>query len=294
MRQVVSAAAAIVLDAIAGEPPISPHPVAAFGRAMRAVEGRVYADDLSAGAMHAAAGVTLGAATGVAVRSTMVATYVAVAGRALRDAALQVHAALDAGDLDEARRLLPALVGRDPAGLDVKEVTRAAVESLAENTVDAVVAPALWGAAAGAPGALAYRAINTMDAMIGHRTPRYARYGTAAARLDDMANWVPARVTAALVAAVRPTQASAVWTATRTQAAAHPSPNAGVAEAAFAAALELRLGGVNRYGDRLEIRSYLGTGRPPEPPDIARAARLSRDVSLALAAALALIGIVPR
>jgi adenosylcobinamide-phosphate synthase len=219
-----------------------------------------------------------------------VATWLAVAGKGLAAAAADVASALDAGELDRARALLPALVGRDAAGLDAKGVARAVVESVAENPVDAVVAPALWAAALGAPGALGYRAVNTLDAMVGHRSPRYARYGWASARLDDLAGWVPARVTAALVAAVRPGQAASVWAAVRTQAPAHASPNAGVAEAAFAAALGLRLGGENRYGEAVELRPPLGTGRPPEPRDIAAAVRLSRHVSLALAGALAVRG----
>src|SRR5262249_41107178 len=155
-----------------------------------------------------------------------------------------------------------------------KEVARAAVESVAENTVDAVVAPALWAALAGAPGVLAYRAVNTLDAMVGHRSTRYARFGWASARLDDAANWVPARVTAALVAAARPARAAAIASAVRHQAPAHPSPNAGVAEAAFAAALGVRLGGRNAYGDRVELRPALGDGPPPAPADVARAVRL--------------------
>jgi adenosylcobinamide-phosphate synthase len=215
-----------------------------------------------------------------------------VAGRALGQAAAEVAVALEKGDLEAARALLPALVGRDPSQLDEKEIARAAVESVAENTVDAVVAPALWAAAAGPCGALGYRAINTLDAMVGHRSARYERYGWASARLDDAAGWVPARVTAGLVAAVRPGATGAVVRAVRRDAPAHPSPNAGVAEAAFAAALGLRLGGTNRYGDRVELRPPLGTGRPPEWPDIARAVQLSADVALALAAALTLVGAV--
>jgi hypothetical protein len=176
--------------------------------------------------------------------------------------------------------------------LDEKEIARAAVESVAENTVDAVIAPALWAAAAGPCGALGYRATNTLDAMVGHRSARYERYGWASARLDDVAGWVPARVTAGLVAAVRPGAAVAVMRAVRRDAPAHPSPNAGVAEAAFAAALGLRLGGTNRYGDLVELRPPLGTGRPPEWPDIARAVQLSADVGLALAAVLTITGAV--
>jgi adenosylcobinamide-phosphate synthase len=171
-------------------------------------------------------------------------------------------------------------------------MARAVVESVAENTVDAVVAPAWWAAVAGAPGALGCRAVNTMDAMVGHRSDRYLRYGWASARLDDAVAFVPARMTAVLVAMVRPRAASAIWRAVRTQAASHPSPNAGVAEAAFAAALDIRLGGVNHYGDRIEHRPALGTGRDVEPGDISRAVGLSNDVTAALAVALVLVGLV--
>jgi adenosylcobinamide-phosphate synthase len=144
----------------------------------------------------------------------------------------------------------------------------------------------------GAPGALGYRAVNTLDATVGHRSPRYARYGWASARLDDAANYLPARLTALLVAAVRPRSAPMVWRAVRAQAPAHPSPNAGVAEAAFAGALGLRLGGENRYEDRVEVRPSLGFGRPPEPADIERAVALSGAVTTALAMALAGIGVL--
>ena len=156
--------------------------------------------------------------------ATSAATYLAVAGRALGDAAIAVQRALDEGDVEHARILLPALVGRDPNGLDEKEVARATVESVAENTVDAIVAPALWAVALGSAGVLAYRGVNTMDAMVGHRSERYERYGWASARLDDVAGWVPARVTALLVAAVRPRAAAAVVRVVRRDASAHPSP----------------------------------------------------------------------
>jgi adenosylcobinamide-phosphate synthase len=237
-----------------------------------------------------AGGPELGRSRLAASLPTTVATVVAVAGRALADTAMSVADALRDGDLDEARDLLPALVGRDPSGLDAGEIARAVVESVAENTVDAVVAPALWAAVAGAPGAWGYRAVNTLDAMVGHRSVRYRRFGWASARLDDAAGYLPARATAVLVAAVRPQAAGAVWRAVCTQARAHPSPNAGVAEAAFAAALGVRLGGRNRYGDRTEIRPTLGAGPPPAAADIPAATRLSGDVGLALAAVLAGVG----
>ncbi len=284
----------VLIDRLVGEPPLGPHPVAVFGRAMVAVEERLWADRRSAGVTHAAVGLGLGIAAGLVVRSTAAATYLAVAGRALDDAAAAVEDALRAGDLDEARRLVPALVGRDPSGLDTGEVARATIESLAENTVDAVVAPALWGAVAGAPGALGYRAVNTLDAMVGHRTERHQLYGWASARLDDGANWVPARVAAALVVVVRPRAALAVVMTVHRDGPGHPSPNGGVIEAAFAAALDLRLGGPSRYRGRHERRPDLGTGRPPTPGDIAGARRLARHVHLGLAAVLGFVALLRR
>jgi adenosylcobinamide-phosphate synthase len=139
---------------------------------------------------------------------------------------------------------------------------------------------------------MAHRVVNTMDAMIGHRDGRYGSYGATAARLDDAAAWLPARVTAALVVCCRPRRADRVVHVVRRDASAHPSPNGGVVEAAFAGALDLRLGGENRYGDRMELRPVLGDGRPPERCDIRRANRLSRDVSHALAGLLAVAGLV--
>jgi adenosylcobinamide-phosphate synthase len=259
---------------------------------MNRLERESYRDDLTAGVGHAAVGLALGMAGGAVVGSTTVATYLAVAGRSLRDVASSIGDALEASDLDGARALLPSLVGRDVTGLDARAITRAVVESVAENTVDAVVAPAWWAAVAGAPGVLGYRAVNTMDAMVGYQNDRYLRYGWASARLDDVAAFVPARLTAALVALVRPSAAGAIWRAVRTQAPSHPSPNSGVAEAAFAAALDIRLGGVNRYRDKCERRPALGTGRDVEPGDIGRAVELCRDVSTALALVLAAAGLL--
>jgi adenosylcobinamide-phosphate synthase len=289
----LGAAAGLVTDTALGDRPLRPHPVAAFGSLMNEVESRLYRDRRAAGVLHAAVGTAVGAGAGGVLRrvlgkgpGTAVATYVAVAQRQLATAAEEVAGGLAADDLEAARALLPALVGRDPSGLDEKEIARAVVESVAENTVDAVVAPVLWAVLGGAPGVLAYRAVNTMDAMVGHRSPRHLRYGWAAARLDDAANWLPARVTAALVMACRPGRAAEVWRAVRADAPAHPSPNAGVAEAAFAGALGVRLGGTNRYGERVEVRPSLGDGRAPDHSDIAPAVRLGRDAGLLLAAAL--------
>ncbi|MGA2306714.1 MAG: adenosylcobinamide-phosphate synthase CbiB [Acidimicrobiales bacterium] len=282
----LGAAAGLVADLIFGEPAAEPHPVRAFGMVMERVEHALYRPRRSSGVVHALAGLGLGFAAGSLVRNTALATYISVAQKALTDAGLDIAAALEDHDLSRARQLLPALVGRDPTDLDASEITRAVVESLAENTVDAVVAPALWGALFGAPGTLGYRAVNTMDATVGYHNERYEDYGWASARLDDAANFIPARVTAALVAAARPRAALAVWRAVRQDAPLHPSPNSGVAEAAFAAALGVRLGGVNTYGGRIERRAQLGRGRAPQAPDIGAAAALCRDVTWGLIAAL--------
>ncbi len=264
------AAVGLLLDRAFGEPPAF-HPVAGFGTAMQHVEQATWRDRRSAGIAYTATGVALGAAAGWATRSTAITVGVGAAGRQLRTVAGQIGDRCEADDLAGARALLPSLVGRDPSALDHRGIAAAVIESLAENSVDAVVAPALWGAACGPAGAGAYRAVNTMDAMVGHRSERYERFGWSAARLDDVADVVPARAFAALVVAVAPGRARAIARAVRTQAPAHPSPNAGVAEAAVAAALGVELGGPLRYGDRHEDRPVLGTGPRPMPTDIARA-----------------------
>ena len=217
--------------------------------------------------------------------------YTTVASRALWEASEKVRAPLHEGSLDGARVAVSALVGRSTEDLDAAEVARAVVESVAENTVDAIVAPIAWAALGGMPGAFAFRAVNTLDAMVGHRSVRYQRFGWASARADDVAAWLPARITAVLVAAVRPGSAGEIWRAVRTQAPSHPSPNAGVAEAAFAAALGVRLGGINRYGERVEQRPQLGFGSAVTTADIDRARRLSRDVTVALGLLIAGLGL---
>jgi len=298
----LAAAAAVLVDRVVADPPDRFHPVAWYGSAMTKVERRTWRDARGPGVAHAAVGVGAPALTGWLFRratrrwlggagaSTFAVSAVVVGGGGLDRIASRIGGALARDDLNGARALLPWLVGRDPAGLDENEIARAVVESVAENTVDAVVAPVLWAAAFGAPGAAAYRAANTLDAMVGHRSVRYERFGWASARLDDLANFVPARVGALLVAAVRPRRATAVLRAVRRDAAAHPSPNAGVIEAAFAGALGIRLGGANRYGERVEHRARLGEPGAPmaRAQDIDRARLLARDMGRALAAALVL------
>jgi adenosylcobinamide-phosphate synthase len=275
------------------------HPVAGFGSVAAALERLTWRDSRGRGVAYAL-GLVSGAAVlgGLADRATRrwpvvrtlvtgAATWTVLGGTSLGRAADQMHAALAAGDLVGGRAALPALAGRDPRTLDEPELVRATVESVAENTADAAVAPLFWGAVAGLPGLLGYRAVNTLDAMVGHRSPRYERFGWAAARLDDVANWLPARLTAALTIAGAPIVGGSgadAWRAWRRDGAAHPSPNAGRCEASAAGALGVRLGGRNVYGGRVENRPRLGWGRPPVAADIPRAVHLSRAVWLAAAA----------
>jgi adenosylcobinamide-phosphate synthase len=297
-------AAGVALDALLGDPRRG-HPVAAFGRAAAALEARDYADSRRRGAAHAAACVLAVAVPAALVHrrargrppwqaaAAALAVWAVTGARSLHSEAERIRLSLHRHDLASARDALPSMCGRDPAGLDATEIARAVIESVAENTSDAVVAPLLWGAVAGIPGLVAYRAVNTLDAMVGHRSARYDRFGWASARLDDVANWIPARVTAALTAACAPlvTRASpvAVLYLVRRDGGRHPSPNAGRCEAAFAAALGVRLGGTNVYGGVPEARPELGQGRAPEPEDIRRAIDMSRAVTVSATALAVLI-----
>lgn len=281
--------AGYLLDAALGDPRRL-HPVAGFGTAAAALERRMYAPTHAAGARYAAVavGAPVVAATLLSVatrrrpvtRAMLVAatTWTVLGGRSLRRQAAALARSLQAGDLPAARRRLPNLAGRDPSNLDETELARATVESVAENTSDAVVGPLFWGAVAGLPGLVGYRAVNTLDAMVGHRTPRYARFGTAAARADDVANLIPSRLTALAFVAGAPLvggqrlRTGWVWLRDGHR---HPSPNAGQCEAAMAGALGVRLGGRNVYFGRSEQRPSLGDGRPPVPSDVYRAVRLS-------------------
>jgi adenosylcobinamide-phosphate synthase len=292
-HRALGTAAGLALDRWLGEPPAAVHPVAAFGRLMGRIERRVYADDRPAGASYTGAGVMVGW-TATCALPTALAVYVTAAGRELRHTAAHIRDALYDEDLELARRRVPALVGRDPTHLDASGLAAAVIESLAENTVDAVVAPAWWALMGGAGAAGAYRAVNTMDAMVGNRSARYQQFGWASARLDDLANLGPARLTALLVAGVRPRSRGAILRAVQQQAPAHPSPNAGVAEAAFAVALGRELGGPLEYEGRHEDRPRLGGGPRPDARDIDRAIALASHVELALIGLLLSIAMVTR
>lgn len=276
-----------VADRIFGDPRRG-HPVAVFGSVAARLESRLYADSRSRGVMHNAVLVGGCALLGVAAErasrgrpvlhagATALATWTVLGGRSLEREAMAVHALLVAGDLPAARHRLTYLVGRDTTKLSADEIARAVVESVAENTSDAVTAPLFWGAVAGIPGLLAHRAANTLDAMVGHHNARYERFGWASARLDDLLGLPGARYAALAVMIANPSRAGEAWRTWRRDAPAHPSPNAGVIEAAFAGSLGLTLGGTNRYGDRLEHRPTMGSGRPVSPDDIPRATTTAR------------------
>jgi adenosylcobinamide-phosphate synthase len=289
-------AAGVVLDRLVRDPRRG-HPVALFGQWAAAHERSVYADSAIEGAGFLVSTVLPVALVGRRASRRFrgrpayalvaaAATWTVLGGAGLRRAATDVAAALDAGDLDGARAGLRSLCARDPSALTDLEVVRAAVESVAENTSDAVVAPLLWGAVAGVPGLLVYRAVNTLDAMVGYRNERYERFGKAAAKADDALNYVPARVTAWLTAAVAPAVSGSrrrTRRITERDGGAHPSPNAGRCEAAFAGALGVSLGGTNTYDGYVEDRPRIGDGPEPAVADIGRAVRLSRAVEVAAA-----------
>ncbi|WP_374457102.1 cobalamin biosynthesis protein [Nocardioides sp.] len=269
------------------------HPVAGFGRAAAALEHRTYADSRTRGVIHLAllAGAATGGGLGLELRTrdhpvahtlvTAATTWTVLGGTSLAREAAAVHAFLESDDLPGARQRLTHLVGRDTSVLDEGEVSRATVESVAENTSDAVVAPLVWGALLGVPGLLGYRAANTLDAMVGHRGERYGRFGWASARFDDLLNLPGARLSGLLAAVLAPAVGGSPVAALRAwarDARRHPSPNAGVVEAAFAGALGVRLGGRNHYGHGVEDRVLLGDGPPPTRDDIDRAVRLAQHV----------------
>jgi adenosylcobinamide-phosphate synthase len=295
-------AAGFAADAAFGDPRRG-HPVAGFGRAAGTLERLIWRDRRSTGAVFTAlcVGTVAGAARcgELALRGnpagtalfTAGATWTVLGGASLTREARIIGDAMEAGDLAAARARLPYLCGRDPRELTEQQIARAVVESVAENTADAVVNALVWGAVAGAPGLLAFRAVNTLDAMVGHRSARYLRFGWASARLDDVAGWPGARLTALLtVATAGPGLRGEAWRVWRADASSHPSPNAGQAEAAFAGALGVQLGGTLKYGDRTEHRPVLGAGaRPVAVADIERACRLSRRVGLLAVGVTALV-----
>ena len=283
-------AGALLLDAVFGEPPEAVHPTVLMGRLISAFEKRALAlrspeSRRLAGIALAlsipslvfvSARIVLGAVPGKLrwmVGTALISTTLSMRG--LGEVARDVERGLLDGRLEEARALVGHFVGRDTDDLSEPEVCRAALESVAENTSDGVVAPMFYGLLFGAPGALAYKAVNTLDSMVGYRQPPYADLGWASARLDDLANLAPSRLTMLSVAVISERPLRTLLSALR-YGPLTASPNAGMVEAAFAGALGVRLGGANAYGGALREGPVLGDGYPPEPEDIRRAVRLMR------------------
>lgn len=216
-----------------------------------------------------------------------------VAVRSMRDHVVAIEKPLIAGDLPKARRAVSMIVGRNPDALDEAGVARAALESLAENTSDGVIAPVFWGAAAGLPGIAVYKMINTLDSMIGHHNPRYLQFGWASARLDDWVNLIPARATGLIFALVsgRPLRAGRIMLR---DARRHRSPNAGWPEAAMAGALGVRLSGPRVYDGAVMPEPWLNPAAPdPRPEALTRGLGLYRRAIMLLMAALVIFALLP-
>jgi len=291
---------ACLLDLLAGDPRWFPHPVRLMGRAAACYERGARAmvrgpvGERIAGVVLAlglpllayAVGRALIGAAGLVHQvagsaAAVLLAWTTLAARDLSDHAAAVQRAIEAGSLEEARRAVGLIVGRDTDGLSAQEIARAAVESVAESASDGVVAPLCYLVIGGPPLALAYKAVSTLDSLVGHHEPPYTHFGWASARLDDLANWAPARLTALLLvlAAWLLSRESAsmrrAWAVLRRDGRKHASPNSGRPEAAMAGALGVRLGGPNRYGGILVERPTMGDPVTPlGPAELARALRL--------------------
>jgi len=314
------AALALAIEACVGYPQglfrAIGHPVTWIGRLIALADGRLNHDDrsfatrralgfaalflllsIAGGGAHlfglGLVGLELPQPASLALTALIASSL--IAQRSLDAHVLAVAEALASG-LESGRTAAAKIVGRDVAKLDEAGVARAAIESLAENFSDAVVAPAFWLALGGLPGGACYKAINTADSMVGHRTQRHAAFGFAAAKLDDIANFCPARLSALLVVITAwfapKASARAAWRTMRRDARGHPSPNAGWPEAAFAGALGLRLGGPRDYGEVKIDDVWIGAGEEASAKDIKRALTLYRWACGVHWAALTLVALV--
>jgi len=310
---------AIAFDAILGDPPwlyrALPHPVVILGRGIDWLDRRLNRETAANVARRGAGALAVLILVGAAVATGWIlsaafarlpfgwvleglAMSSLVAQKSLYDHVAAVARGLEQGGLEGGRKAVSLIVGRDPESLDDAGVARAAIESLAENFSDGVVAPLFWAALFGLPGLLAYKAVNTADSMIGHRTPRHEAFGWAAARLDDLVNLVPARLAGLLIVAAAlmlpGARAGKALHAMRRDAPKHRSPNAGWQEAAMAGALGLAIAGPRRYGGRTVEDAWMGAGGRTEATaeDIRRALRLYLAACILQAALIALAAAV--
>ncbi len=302
---------ALVLDTLIGDPRTGWHPVVLIGGLIAALEKRLLRPDATPAAKRWAGLVLVAAALAVSYAAAWLAVAAlaalhplaglgggalllsfAISPRSLAAAGREIQACLEAGDLETARAKVGWIVGRDTDRLDVAEVTRATVETVAENITDGIVAPLFYAALGGAPLAILYRTVNTLDSMVGYKNDKYRDFGLVAARTDDAFNYIPARITGLLVVAAAfllrhdaRGAARAIWR----DAGRHPSPNSGFPEAGVAGALGIRLGGLNYYGGVPSLRATMGEPRRQlAPGHIAATVRIMYTVT-ALAAALATV-----
>lgn len=319
--------ATVALDALIGDPPRPTHPVVLIGRLIAWLEARLYRPEGTAARRRGLALTALTLLTTIAVLlaifrllrplswlGSLLALWwcaSALAARSLDQHAKAVEEALQRGDLSLARARVSRLVGRDTEELDEAGVARAAVESVAENTADGVLCPLSYlvlGYALPLPGmtplmraalfAIAYKAVNTLDSMVGYRNARYRQFGWASARLDDLVNYLPARFSALMAVLASPLVGGSLRRAARVvrrDGRRHPSPNSGWTEAAFAGALGCRLGGPSRYGGVLESKPTLGDGDRPLTWQSIRKARHLLWATTVLATLLlaVVVGILP-
>ena len=298
MEILITAAAGFALDLLLGDPERVPHPVVYMGRAISALEKtlrrlfpKTDKGELAAGAVLAvvmsAGTLTLTALACFALgkihpalrwTAEIIWCWQALAMRGLRDETIKVRDKLDTDTLDSARRQVSRVVGRDTAALSPEGVTKAAVETVAENFSDGVIAPLFWMLIGGAPLALCYKAINTMDSMVGYKNEKYLYFGSTPARLDDLANLIPARISALLLilsAALCGADAKGAYRIWRRDRRKHESPNSAQTESAMAGALGVRLAGPASYFGVMHEKPFIGDAlRPIEPEDITRANRL--------------------
>lgn len=296
-------AAAYLADLAIGDPPSFPHPVKAMGWSITRAQAlwqppRGANVDFVAGALLTAA-LFAGCyrLSKCAEESFVLAValgWTTLATRSLLDETSAVLDALGNNSLHEARRLLARVVGRDTADLNEAEIARAVIETLAESLCDGVVAPLLYLAAGGVPAAVTYKALNTLDSMVGHTEPPYSHFGRFAARADDGANFLPARITALLISLAAHRHMRRALRTWWRDGDRHSSPNAGQSEAAMAGALGVRLGGINFYDGHPSPKPLLGTQfRPPAQADVGRALQVTARVS-ALAFCCALLWTLKR
>ncbi|WP_033827917.1 adenosylcobinamide-phosphate synthase CbiB [Bacillus andreraoultii] len=291
---------AFLIDRIVGDPPTWPHPVRWIGSLIsklekilnkgngRKIKGFIMVSIVliivfSMTLFVTFLGYYIHQWVGITIEALLISTT--IAQKSLQDAALEVYRPLAQGKLEEARLKLSYIVGRDTDELEEREITRGVVETVAENTSDGVTAPLFWTMLGGAPLAFIYRVVNTCDSMVGYKNERYEEFGYPSAKLDDLLNWIPSRLTGFFMILVNP---SYVWGKSQTwhfllrDAKKHPSPNSGWCEAAVAALLGVQLGGRNTYKGVASNRALMGEAtRPLHFSDILKTNRILRRTSVA-------------